>query len=192
MNPMTLLAEATPIAEAASTLPTWATVLLAIITCVITAVGGMLRKKWKTDGEKTQIDTTKSLMEQKNFIIDQRLIPFAISTIEHWLLTQIPAIVKDAADGNGFQWKAHWSNLLSYTKDEVVQKFAEENIDIIKLFGEKYLDQLLNRLAMKAIAKLPEGVQNFLPRALIDSLTKQAAEFARDKGSELLGVKITK
>jgi len=185
------LAEVTPeVAQSVTELPVWAGILLSVITVVVTAIAGFLKKKFDVDNKKTAIDTSKSLMEQKNFIIDNRLIPFAISTGEHWLITQLPALVKDATDGDGFEWKTHWKNLLKYMKTEVVKKFADENVDIIKLFGEDYLDKLMNRLAMKLVKKLPESVGGFIPKAIVDMITRKVAEFTVEKAEELLDVKI--
>ena len=173
-------------AEAAAEQPSWLPVLLSVITAVIGWVATMLRKKFKVDAEKAQLDASKSLMEQKNFIIDNRIIPFAVSTAEHWLALSLPKLIVDATDGDGFKWKEHWADLVTYLKARVVKKFLAENVDIIKLLGEDELDNLLDRLALKLIGKLPEKVQRFLPADVVDKLTDKASEFAVDKGRELL------
>lgn len=180
-----------PIAESkpASGLSTFGMILSGILTFIVAIVAGFMKKKFSAEADKAKIDTTKSLMEQKNFIIDQRLIPFAISTGEHWLLTQLPAIIADATDGNGFQWKNHYEALKAYMKDRVVKKFAAENLDIIEQIGAEELDNLLDRLIMKLISKLPDSVKAFLPESVIDMLTDQVSKFAVEKGKELIGVK---
>jgi len=124
--------------------------------------------------------------QYENFIIDKRLIPFAIGTAEHWLVLTIPKLVMDAADGDGFKWKEHWSDLLGYTKERVLQKFLAENVDIIKMMGERELDALLDRLALNMLDKLPEKVSKFVPEATVLKLTDKVSEFAVEKGQELL------
>jgi len=168
--------------------PAWVTILGTILTVVITFLGGFLKKKWGAEETKAKIDTTKSLMEQKNFIIDNRLIPFAISTAEHWLLTQMMPIIKDATDGNGFQWKDHFDSLKKYVKTRVLKKFASENVELIEQLGERELDNLLDRILTKLITKLPDNVQAFLPDSVKNMLSDKASEFLVDKGKDLLGV----
>lgn len=179
-----------PTAGSVVTLDGIAGTVMVIITMLVGLVANWLRQKYKLEGAKLQIDTSKSLMEQRNFIIDQRLIPFAISTGEHWLLTQLPVILKDATDGNGFQWKDHWKNLRDYVRGRILSKFLAENVDLIKFMGEKELDDLLDRLLMKLISKLPEGVRVLLPAEAIDALTNKltskATEFVIEKGQSLL------
>lgn len=163
-------------------------VILAAVGMLVAWVFKLLRSKWKVEEDRVIIDTTKSLWEQKNFLIDNRLIPFAMSTAEHWLLTQLPAIIKDATDGGGFQWGSHWNSMKSYTKVRIIEKFAAENVDILVMVGEKELDNIIDRLLMKLIAKLPDSVQLFLPAEIIDKLTDYASAFAFEKGKDLLGI----
>lgn len=159
-----------------------------IVAVVVGWLSTFLKKKWGAETEKAKIDASKSMMEQKNFIIDNRLIPFAINTAEHWLLTQMMPIIKDATDGDGFQWKDHFNNLKTYLKDSVVKKFAAENVDIISEIGEKELDKLLDRIAVKLVAKLPDSITAFLPAPVVDMLTDKASEFIVDKGKDLIGI----
>lgn len=178
--------EAAPAEEGGT--PAWIGILLAALGVVVTWLANMLRGKLKIDGQKAAIDADKSLMEQRNFLIDNRLIPFAISTGEHWLISQLPALIKDATDGNGFQWKDHFDNLKAYLKDEVVKKFAAENVDLIERLGERELNSLINRLAVKMVSKLPDSVEAFLPDSVVEMLTAKASEFVVEKGKDLLGV----
>ena len=179
--------EAVPVAVAAGD-NSLVTIITSVLGLVLAWGFKLLREKWKIDGEKAALDATKSLWEQRNFLIDNRIIPFAISTAEHWMLTQLPAIIADATDGNGFAWSKHWDGLKAYTKQRVVAKFAAENVDVVTLLGEKELDYLLDRLLLKLVAQLPESVQKFLPPAFLDRLTDLASRFAVDKGRALLGL----
>jgi hypothetical protein len=161
-------------------------VQMALMVIIPLIFGGFLKKKWDSEKTKTAIDTSKSLMEQKNMIIDQRLMPFLVDTAEHWLLTQLPAILKDAGDGGGFQWKDHLMGLKTYAKDQALKKFAHENIDLIELLGADALDNLIDRQIMRLIGKLPEKVQAFIPAGAVDMLTDKASEYAIEKGKGLL------
>jgi len=166
----------------------WLKVLGTVITAVFAILSGFLAKRFNADVEQRKIDATKSLMEQKNFIIDNRIIPFAISTIEHWQITQLPKIVADLSDGGDFKWKDHFENLKSYVKKRIIKKFAKENIDILEELGEEELDNLIDRLIMKLITYLPPSVKQFLPKQIVDKLTDFGTAFAVEKGKELLGV----
>lgn len=180
--------EAVAVAADATAQNTITTIIVTVLGLVLAWGGKLLREKWKIEGQQKALDATKSLWEQRNFLIDNRIIPFALSTAEHWLLTQLPAIVQDATDGDGFEWSKHWRSLRDYTKIRIIKKFAAENVDVIQLLGEKELDNLVDRLLMKLIGNLPESVQKFLPEALVDKLTDYATKFAVDKGKDLLGL----
>jgi hypothetical protein len=146
----------------------------------------LLREKWKIEAQHEALDATKSLWEQRNFLIDNRIIPFAFSNAEHWLLTQLPAIIKDATDGDGFAWDLHWKALRGYTRQRVIAKFAAENVDVIALLGEHELNNLLDRVLLRLVGKLPESVQRFLPASVVDNLTDAASSFITRKGRDLL------
>lgn len=178
--------------EAVAELPMWVTVLGSILSAVVLFLSGFLKKKWGAETEKAQLDANKSLMEQKNFLIDNRLIPFAIATAEHWLMTQLMTLIKDAADGGEFHWKEHYSNLKSYMKDQILKKFLAENTDIIEQLGEKELDNLIDRLATKLITKLPDSVQKFIPDSASKMLSEKASDYIVEKGKDLLGLKEVK
>lgn len=179
-----------PVAEGTPALTGIAGAAMVIITMLLTLVTGWLRTKFKSDSELAQLDASKSLMEQKNFLIDKRLIPFAISTAEHWFMSQLPFILQDATDGNGFQWKDHWTRLQAYVKERILAKFLAENVDIVRFMGEKELDDLVDRLLLKLISKLPDSVKALIPTNAIDEmtdkLTKKATDFIIHKGTDLL------
>lgn len=177
-----------PVSEAAAPTGVVGWILATALPLIAAAILGLLKKRWDTENVKLELDATKSLMEQRNFIIDQRLIPFAISSAEHWTILHMPAIVGDLKDGGDFRWGEHFDNLKNYTKDRVLKKFAAENLDIIEFLGEKELDNLLDRLLLKLITKLPESVQAFIPNALVTKLTDYASAYITEKGKDLLGL----
>jgi hypothetical protein len=183
-----VVAPAADVVAPAADLPAWVMILGTILTAVITFLAGFAKKKWGAEETKAKLDANKSLMEQKNFLIDNRLIPFAIATAEHWLLTQLMVLVKDAADGGEFHWKNHYNNLKAYVKDRVVKKFAAENLDIIEQLGEKELDNLIERHVIKLISKLPDSIAKFVPESVAKMLSEKASEFIVDKSKDLLGV----
>jgi len=146
------------------------------------------RSKQKAQTQHEELDATKSLWEQRNFLIDNRIIPFAVGTAEHWLATQMPAILKDAADGDGFEWKRHFSSLRLYVRSRVVQKFASENLDVLTFLTEKELDSLIDRLLIKLIGNLPDYITAFLPSSVVEKLGDYASAFVADKANDLLGI----
>lgn len=168
--------------------PWWGQALVAVIGLLVAFFTKWLHTAFKVKTEQTQLDSTKSLMEQRNFIIDTRLIPFAVSTAEHWMTLKLPVLLLDATDGNGFDWSKHWGDLKSYAKTRVKEKFLSENMDILQILGEKELDNLLDRLLLKLISKLPDNVKAFLPEPILDKLTDYATAFIVSKGKDLLGM----
>ena len=165
---------------------TWVLLLVTAIAGLITWIGNILRKKVNVEAASAELDANKTLWEQKNLLIDQRVIPFAISTGEHWLTTNVAPILIDATDGNGFKWGEHFDNLKAYVKDRVLKKFASENVDLLEHLADKELDDLLNRLLLKLITKLPDSIAAFLPAKVTDMLAGYATDFIREKGLELI------
>ncbi len=181
--PCTLLAE--EVAEVASE-PAWVSVLLTVIATLVAWAFKLLRSKWKVEEQHEALDATKSLWEQRNFLIDNRLVPFAVDTAEHWLLTQTPVIVRDAADGSGIDWGERWDDLKVYTTKRVLQKFKSENIDILDFLTERELGDLVNRLLMRLLGKLPDRITSVLPEGIASSLTRSLGNFLAAKGRDLL------
>lgn len=164
------------------------TVLGAVVTIVVTVLGGFLKKKWSVDTEKAKLDSNKSLMEQRNFLIDNRVIPFAISTAEHWLLTQLMPIVRSATDDKEFDWGDHFDSLKDYVKDRVVKKFASENVDLIDQFGENELDNIIDRILVKLISNVPDSVKVFITDGVKDKLSDKASSYLLKEGKKMLGI----
>lgn len=173
-------------ADSTSNTPSWLVGVTALLTAVIAWVAKMLHSKFKIDGEVAAIDKDRSLWEQKNLLIDQRIIPFMISTGEHWLITRAPALLLDAGNGGGFKWADHWTDLRGYVKARVIKKFASENIDIFDHLVETELDDLLDRTLTKLITLLPDSVTRFLPRSTRDAAVEYAKVFIAEKGKDLL------
>lgn len=166
--------------------PAWLSVVLPILAALVAWGFKLLRSKWKVEEQHEALDATKSLWEQRNFLVDNRLIPFAMDTAEHWLLTQVPVLVRDATDGSGIDWGDRWDDLKAYTTRRILQKFKAENIDILQFLTERELGDLVNRLLMRLLGKLPDRITSILPEGLASSLTRSLGNFIAAKGQELL------
>lgn len=171
-------------AEASQT-PWWVPALGAVLVAVVGWLARLWSKKAGAETKKAEIDAEKSLWEQRNHLIDTRITPFLISTAEHWLITNIPVVLEDLSDGDGLRWEDHWTNLRNYTKNRALRKFTQENIDLVERLGEQELDNLLDRLLLKLIGKLPDSVQAFMPKELVEQLNDLAAAFVVAKSKEL-------
>jgi hypothetical protein len=160
--------------------------ILGIVSMLLMWGFKLLREKWKIQNQHEALDATKSLWEQRNFLIDNRIIPFAASTIEHWMITQMPGIIADATDGNGFKWENHWNNMKGYTRGRIIKKFASENIDLLQVLGTQELDNIIERLLARLIAQLPASVTRLLPDEVVQHASKLATEFLVRKGQEII------
>lgn len=165
--------------------PWWVQALWPILfATVIPFLVGYLRKKKQSavaEAEKIQLDANKSLMEQKNVLIDKRVIPFLWATAEHIAERDLPKILADGIDGDGkFDWKGHAKNIGIELKDLAIDKFKQEGIDIVQVLGEKYLGTLIDRAISKAIPWLPQAA-----RPTVENL-------ADGKGAVLAGLIIDK
>lgn len=186
-TPALLLAE-----EVAATVPAvpegspwWVQALWPILfATVIPFLVGFLRKKKESavaEAEKIQLDANKSLMEQKNLLIDKRVIPFLWATAEHIAERDLPKILADAMDGDGkFDWKGHSKSIGVELKDLAIDKFKAEGIDLVQVLGEKYLGSLIDRAIAKAIPWLPQAAR------------PAAQNIAEGKGAQLAGLIIDK
>lgn len=165
--------------------PWWVQLVVPILTAVVVPfLVAYLRKKNQeaaAEAEKTQLDSTKSLLEQKNLLIDKRVIPFLWNSAEHLAATQLPVLLKDATDGDGkFDWKAHLNSIKDELLDLAKDKFAQEGIDLIQVLGAKYLGQLVDRAIAKAIPWLPNVME------------EQAAKIAEGKGEVIVSLILSK
>lgn len=95
----------------------------------------------------------------KNEFLDKRLIPFLYNAGAHIAETKLPAIIVDASDGGGFEWKKHMSDLKGELKDLAIDKFKNEGLDLVEELGDKYLESLIERAIVKAVPFLPEVVR---------------------------------
>ena len=170
-------AETEVIAAPALDLSTWQTAVVTGLGILLAWAFSLWRSRQKAETEHEELDATKSLWEQRNFLIDRRVIPFAMSTAEHWLFTQLPAILKDASDGDGFAWRDHYGRMRSYVRGRVLQKFASENLDILTFLTDNELDDLIDRILTRLISKLPTQVSALLPEAVVTKLASYASSF---------------
>lgn len=186
---LTLILALSPALLAAAESEDSNTTLYATIGTVLAAIIGWLVARFglKSRPDTAPIDPKMPVNEARNFFIDYRLVPFVIETAEHWLITQLPALLGDALDGDGFEWRTHWDNMHEYVKNRVVKKFAAENQDVLDYLGKNQeLDDIISRQLTKLLTKLPESVQRFLPESLVHTLTRKAREFLAEKGRDLL------
>lgn len=183
-TPALLLAEEAPAvipSSAPEGAPEWVAWIWPILfAVVIPYLVGFLREKKdaaNAEAEKIQLDASKSLMEQKNLLIDKRVIPYLWSTAQHIAERDLPKILADAMDGDGkFDWKGHAKSMGAELLESVKDKFAQEGIDIVKVLGEKYLGQLIDRAIKKAIPWLPDGIESTV------------ANVAEGRGAQLAGL----
>ncbi len=181
----TAFAEEAASSSSAGTAGVVAGIVAAIVAIVVPLLFKLLGKSKPEAAPEMPADL--KLDEARNFFIDKRLIPFLVSTAEHWLITQLPAIVADATDGNGFDWKQHWTELRAYLKQRAVDKFAAENRDLVKFLGSsRELDDIIDRQVAKLLAKLPDAVKALLPQSAVDMLVDKAKAFLVAKADDLL------
>ncbi len=182
--PSTLLAEEA-VTESGG-MPTWIYIVTTVVTLLLGWVGNLFRKKVAADVTVSEIDATTSLWEQRNLLIDQRIIPFAYSTAVHWITTHIAPILLDLTDGNGFRWADHYQDLKVYVRERVLQKFASENVDILKHLTGKELDDILDRLLTNLITKLPDNIEALIPEGIRQQMIKYAGDFLREKAGNYI------
>lgn len=175
--------------EAAQTIDftSWETIVSSILLLLAGWAFKLLRSKWKVETEHEELDATKSLWEQRNFLIDNRIIPFAVNTAEHWVITQLPAMVREVREGEEFHWHDHWYGFRNYVRSRVLQKFASENLDVLKFFTERELQDLIDRQLVRLITNLPASVRSLLPEEVVGKLSAYATEFINERSKNLLG-----
>lgn len=162
--PTILAAQDAVVAIAPEGSPWWVQALWPLLlTVVVPFLVRYLNQKRiaaEAEAEKLTLDANKSLMEQKNILIDKRVIPFLWASAEHIAERDLPIVLADALDGDGkFDWKAHANRMKEELLDIVKDKFLTEGIDIVKVLGVKYLGQLIDRAIAKAIPWLPQSSQ---------------------------------
>lgn len=173
--------------------PWWVQLVWPILFVVVMPfVVGYLRKKKAAaiaEAEKIELDSSKSLMEQKNLLIDKRVIPYLWATAEHLAAKNLPVVLADALDGDGkFDWKKHAGGLKDELLTSLKEKFKAEGIDIVKVLGEKYLGELLDRAIQKAIPWLPQASQNIVG-SIAEGKGKFLAGMIVDKGLDIAKAK---
>lgn len=166
-------------------IPGWAVLVTSAVTALVAWAFKLWRARMKVDTEQHQLDATKSLMEQRNFIIDQRIMPFLESTAIHYITIRLPVIIKQAADGK-FDWSEHFNHAQKYLKQRVLEKFTSENVDVLKVIGEKELSNLIDRVLVRLISNLPISIQAMLPSSVTANLSKYASNFVVSQAERLL------
>jgi len=157
--------------------------IVAVVTMVLMWGFKLLRSKLKVGEEQNKLDANKSLLEQKEILL-RRIGATATRVAETWVEDHIPALVKDATDGNGFDWKAHFRQGFNHVKQEVRQVFADEGIDILKVIGERRLAGMIKAALSKSITWLPEKVKGFIPKDLLGPLSEKISSFVTARTSD--------
>ena len=157
--------------------------IVTIVTGILAWVFKLVRTKLKVNAEQNKLDANKSLLEQKEVLL-RRIGDTTIRVAETWVEDNIPALVKDATDGGGFEWKTHFRQGYNTIKQEVKQVFADEGIDILKVVGERRLAGMIKSALTKAITYLPQKFQGFLPETLLNKLSEKISEFVTAKTSD--------
>lgn len=181
--PMVVVAAAED-AAIANDFTTWQGLVAFALTFIVGWVFKLLRTKWKVETEHEELDSTKSLWEQRNFLIDNRVIPFALNTAEHWLAVQLPAILRSGDS----DWSKHFANLRLYVRSRVVQKFASENLDVLAFLTERELNNLIDRLLVRLLAALPPSIVSFIGEPAVAKLKESVASFVADRAESILGL----
>lgn len=155
-------------------------VWLAFGVIILPYILSFLRSKKQeadAEAEKFKFDANMSLLEQKNYLIDKRIIPYLWSMASYLAEKQLPtlllAITTQKEGEKKFDWSKYAQDLKTELLEDVKEKFAAESIDIVKILGEKYLGELIDRAIARAIPWLPQSTQ-----PIFESISK-------DRGGQL-------
>ena len=171
--------------ETSSDVPGWAMVLTTGITALVAWAFSLWRDRMKADTEHHKLDSNLSLMQQKNYIIDRRLIPFLEGTTTHFLTLKLPVVLRDVSKDE-FEWAPFFVDLRRYLRKRVLEKFAQENIDLIRLLGERELTDLIDRCFTRMITNLPGPIQALIPSGISANLARYASNFSVAQAENLL------
>jgi len=166
-------------------LPGWAQALIGLISIAIsTFLTAFLKNKAKeanANAKKAEFDASKSLLEQKNFLINNRLMPFLWNTAAYLTEERIP-IYLDRLQG-GASWDSIKDDLVGELKNLAIKKFAAEGIDIVEAIGEDALVGLINRALVEKLP-IPNGFKDpakFLVEKAGGWLTDKGVAWVRNK-----------
>ena len=189
MNVLTLAAAAEGVAEAvpagAETFPMWAQIFLATVSTLITALLlPFLKHKAEAaaaEAEKHKIDSSKSLIEQRSILTIQ-VKSFLLDSAFVYVEKEFPKIIERIKDGDlttKEQVKLALRALGAQLKQECVDYFEKEGIDLVATLGDAFLDRTIQRIADKvspfagkdsAVELLKSGVTNLLLKKGVDWL----------------------
>jgi hypothetical protein len=136
---------------------------------------------------EAKFDASKSLLEQKSYLINERLMPFLWNTAAYLTEVRLPQWIDRIArrDLDGI-----WKDLVVELKDLAIKKFASEGLDIIAAIGEEALTGLIKRAILEKLP-IPNGLREpaaFLADRVLPLLTTKGVAWVRDRvnaGEEL-------
>lgn len=183
LSPLALYAEDVA-PEVTSTATGWQGMILTLLATLVTAVLlPWIKNKAvsaKAEADVHRFDASKSLLEQKNYLIDARLIPFLWATAAYLTEVRLPQWV-DRIVRKDFE--GIWSDLLKELKDLAIKKFAGEGIDIVEAIGADALSNLVKRAVMDKLP-IPNGIKDpaaFLVDKFLPVMVDKGVKWARDR-----------
>lgn len=156
------------------------TVLMMVLTAFL--IPWLKNKASAARAEATQIrfDASKSILEQKHYLIDARLKPFLWDTAAYLTEVRLPTwttrILAREFDGI-------WGDLVKELKDLAIKKFGAEGIDIVEAIGADTLAGLVKRAVIDALP-IPNGIKdpaNFLAEKFLPVLVTKGVAWARER-----------
>lgn len=171
---------------AVEALPLWAQILVALLSTLVTAfVLPWLRHMAdaaKARAAQSRIDTSKSLLEQKQLLI-ARLKSYLLGSASAFADEKFPRLCEKIQAGqlkSSSEVKAELYRWGDELRDQAVDYFRNQGVDIIAAIGEQGLDMLITRAA-NAVSPFPgkEASVELLKDKVVPMLMAQGVSWAR-------------
>jgi len=145
--------------------------------------------RWLRSGAKERESAAKDhdlssvgkMIENRRAFLDARVLPFLQNTAADLIESRLPAVIADAADGGGFDWRSHVKGVKDELLSQAKAKFSAEGIDIVENIGAEYLDKLLDRVVTKVLPFVPEAVRS-AAAGVADKYSDKLATLVVEKG----------
>lgn len=181
--PLTLTA-AEAVADANPARGDWLEMVAMVLGTLITlfVLPYLKNKSAQAAAEATtaKFDASKSLLEQKNYLIDGRLMPFLWNTAAYLTEVRLPQWMGRIANR---QFEGIWTDLVDELKDLAKTKFAAEGINIVEVIGDAALTSLIKRAVLDKLP-IPNGIKDpagFMIDKVVPLLTSKGVEWIRNK-----------
>lgn len=162
----------------------WMTMVATILGTLITIfILPLLKNKAAEAQAKAQgarYDASQSLMAQKNYLIDARLIPFLLNTAAYLTEVRLPQWI-DRIGRRDFD--GIWNDLVLELKDLAIKKFAVEGIDLVATIGPDALTSLIKRAVIEKLP-IPNGIKDpagYLIDKVVPLLATKGVEWVRER-----------